>query len=69
MKIKANYANQNNWCEDATINVVAVSKEDTRYKNIGWSKTYEIDKIYKEKSFKKTIWYTLWINYKNILSN
>lgn len=66
MKLKANCIKKNNWCEDNTLNIVTVSKEDTRYKNIGWLEAYEIDKTYKEKSLKKTIWYSLWKNYKNI---
>jgi hypothetical protein len=66
MKIKAKYIEQNNWCQDNTTNFVTVSNNDNRYKNIGWLEAYKINKIYKKNIMEKTIWYTLWENYKKI---
>lgn len=66
MKIKAKYINENNWCEDNTLNMVAVSKDDNRYKNIGWSEAYKIEKIYNNKPLSKIIWYSKWTNYQKI---
>jgi len=58
MKIKAKYIKENNWCEDDTINFVAVSKDDNRFKNIGWLEYSKIEKIYNNKPISKIIWYT-----------
>lgn len=66
MKTKANYIKLNNWCENNTLNMVAVSSIDERYKNIGWSEAYKIEKVYKEKTISKTIWYTFWKHYKKL---
>ena len=66
MKIKAKYIKENNWCEDNTLNMVAVSKDDFRYKNIGWSEAYKVEKIYNNKPLSKIIWYIFWKNYKKI---
>ena len=66
MQIKAKYIKENNWCEDNTLNMVAVSKDDFRYKNIGWSEAYKVEKIYNNKPLSKIIWYIFWKNYKKI---
>jgi hypothetical protein len=66
MKIKATYIKENNWCEDKTLNMVAVSKDDNRYKNIGWLEAYKVEKTYNNKPLSKIIWYSYWKNYKKI---
>ena len=66
MQIKAKYIKENNWCEDNTLNMVAVSKDDFRYKNIGWSEAYKVEKTYNNKPLSKIIWYIFWKNYKKI---
>ena len=62
MKYKAKYIKDNNWCDDNTLNFVAVSINDKRYKNIGW----KFHKQYKKDLYLKDIWYTYWKDYKNV---
>jgi hypothetical protein len=66
MKMKANYIMENKWCNDNTSNWVAVSDSDNRYKNLGWTYTYNVNNLFKGKNVSKKIWYILWKNYKNI---
>jgi len=66
MKIKAKYIKENAWCEDNTLNMVAVSKDDYRYKNIGWTEAYKVEKTYNNIPLTKIIWYVFWKHYKKI---
>jgi hypothetical protein len=66
MKMKADYINENKWCDDNTSNWVAVSHSDNRYKNLGWTYAYDVNNLFNGKNVSKKIWYVLWKNYKNI---
>ena len=66
MKIKATYIEKNNWCEDNTLNIAALSKDDNRYKNMGWLEAYKIEKTYNNKPLYKIILYNYWKNYKKM---